>query len=153
MTTTLRPGDGNQATPGPTDRRPDPARAGGRWVFLSRSSLPTDPTARRLEKRGRWWLAVSYVLCPCHLPVTLSLAGLAFGGTALGSTIAGHATWVGIALTSAYAVVLWRGFRQLRRSKRALAAGESLQCSTSGCVIVPASGESGTSEPEPSTAL
>ncbi len=136
MTTTLRPAK-REAAPRPTDREPTPRGGGRRWVFLSRSALPADPTARRLEKRGRWWLTLSYVLCPCHLPITLTLAGLAFGGTALGTTIAGHATWVGIALTLAYALVLWRGFRQLRRSKQALAAGESLQCSTSGCAIVP----------------
>lgn len=137
MTTTLRPGESKHG-PGPTEGEPTPVGSRAKWVFLSRSSLPADPTARRLEKRGRWWLALSYLLCPCHLPITLTLAGLAFGGTALGATIAGNAIWVGIALTFAYALVLWRGFRQLRRSKQALAAGESLQCSTSGCVIVPA---------------
>ncbi len=137
MTSTLTPGGGEQAPPGSMDQEPAAERTRGRWVFLSRSSLPTDPTARRFEKRGRWWLALSYVLCPCHLPITLTLAGFAFGGTALGTAIAGHATWVGIALTFAYGLVLWRGFRQLRRSKQALAAGESVQCSTSGCVVVP----------------
>jgi len=109
-----------------------------RWVFLSRASLPEDPVARHLERRGRWWLVLSYVLCPCHLPVTLSLAAVLFGGSAIGATIAGNAGWVGGALTLAYALVLWRGFRQLRRAKRRLGAGETLQCSPDGCSIVPA---------------
>lgn len=137
MTTTMASVAAEQA-PAPANGRQSPERTRGAWVFLTRSSLPTDPTARGLEKRGRWWLALSYLLCPCHLPVTLSLAGLAFGGTALGTMIAGHAIWVGAALTGAYALVLWRGFHQLRRSKQALADGESLRCSASGCEIVPA---------------
>ena len=132
MTSTLKPA---QQTGNATKDR-------GRWVFLSRSSLPSDPTARRLEKRGRWWLALSYVLCPCHLPVTLGLLGVAFGGSALGTIVAGHTTWIGIALTAGYAVVLWRGFRQLRRSKQAVANGEVLRCSPTGCDIVPIPAES-----------
>ena len=139
MTTTLIAPDATQPTAPTTGGGTDPAvPGGGRWTFLSRSSLPTDPTARRLEKRGRWWLALSYVLCPCHLPVTLGLAGVVFGGTALGSAIAGHAVWVGVLLTALYGVVLWRGFRQIRMAKRALAAGETLSCSPTGCEIVPA---------------
>ncbi len=111
---------------------------GSRWVFLTRASLPADPVARGLERRGRWWLVLSYVLCPCHLPVTLSLAALVFGGSAVGATVAANAGGVAAVLTLAYVVVLWRGFRQLRRAKARLAAGEALRCSADGCAIVPA---------------
>ena len=105
------------------------------WVFLSRSSLPSDPRARRLEKRGRWWLVLSFVLCPCHLPITLALTGAVFGGTALGATVVANALWVGVVLTVLYALVLWRGFRHIRSAKRLLADGETLSCTPTGCAV------------------
>lgn len=107
------------------------------WAFLSKSSLPTDPVARDLEKRGRRWLVVSYVLCPCHLPVTLSLLAVAFGGTALGSVVVGHAGWVAAALTALYVGVLWRGFQRIRAAKRLVAEGFELDCSQGACAVTP----------------
>ncbi len=80
---------------------------------------------------------MSYIFCPCHLPITLALAGVAFGGTALGTMISGNAWWIGVAITSIYGVVLWRGFRQIRKAKCLLADGERLSCSTTGCEFVP----------------
>lgn len=106
--------------------------------FLSRSSLPDDPTARRDERRGRLWLVGSFVLCPCHLPVTMALIGVALGGTALGSSLAGHSIAVGVVMGTLYAFGVWRGFRHLRRAKARLAPGERLSCSTDECTVVPA---------------
>jgi hypothetical protein len=117
---------------------PTPPRRRGEWVFLKRSALPDDPDARRLEKKGRWWLVLSYVLCPCHLPITLTLLGLAFGGTALGSIIAGNAGWVAVVMVALYAAVLARGFTHLRRAKRLLAPGQRLSCTPDACEIVDA---------------
>jgi ABC-type nickel/cobalt efflux system permease component RcnA len=94
--------------------------------------------ARQHEKRGRKWLVVSYVFCPCHLPIVLMLLGAAFGGTALGATVSGNALGVGIALTAVYGVVLWRGFRQIRWAKRIEAAGGTLSCSPEGCTVTAA---------------
>jgi hypothetical protein len=109
----------------------------GRWVFFGRSSLPSDPQAREHEKRGRRCLVVSYFLCPCHVPITLTLTGTVFGGTALGAAITGNALRVGIVLSAAYIVVLWRGFRQIRRAKRIEAAGGTLNCTPDGCKVTP----------------
>lgn len=55
------------------------------WAFLGEGALPADPIARRHEKRGRRWLVVSYVFCPCHIPLILALVGAAFGGSTIGS--------------------------------------------------------------------
>jgi len=104
-----------------------------RWVFFGRSSLPSDPEARQREKRGRRWLVVSYFLCPCHVPITLAILGAVFGGTAAGAAITGNAFRVGAVLTTAYAVVLWRGFRHIRRAKRIEAARGKLACTAGGC--------------------
>lgn len=107
----------------------------GGWTFFGESSLPTDPVARSAEKRGRRWLVVSYLFCPCHIPVTLALVGALLGGTAFGAALTGNAVRVGVALTAVYAVVLWRGFREIRRAKRIEAAGGVLACTPQGCRI------------------
>lgn len=109
------------------------------WTFLGEGSLPDDPVARVHEKRGRKWLVISYVFCPCHIPITLALIGAAFGGTTLGAALTGNALRVGVGLTLVYALVLWRGFRQIRRAKKIEAAGGTLNCTPAGCSTVPAS--------------
>lgn len=110
--------------------------SGQRWAFFGESSLPRDPIAREHERRRRRWLVVSFLFCPCHVPILLVAAGAAFGGTALGALVAGHALSVGIVLTCAYAVLLWRGFRQIRQAKRLEAGGGSLRCGPDGCSVV-----------------
>lgn len=115
--------------------RPTQPSPEGRWTFFGPSSLPADPVARSYEKRGRKWLFVSYFLCPCHIPITLGLIGVAFGGTAIGAAVSGNPLRVGAALTLLYAIVLWRGFRQIRRAKRIEAAGGTLTCTPDGCEI------------------
>jgi hypothetical protein len=109
--------------------------AEGRWSFFGASSLPTDPVARSHEKRGRRWLLVSYLFCPCHIPLTLALLGALLGGSALGAALAGNAVRVGVALTAVYAAVLWRGFREIRRAKRIEASGGVLSCTPHGCEV------------------
>lgn len=105
------------------------------WAFLGEGALPANPIARRHEKRGRRWLVVSYVFCPCHIPLILALVGAAFGGSTIGAALSGNALGVGIALTAIYAVVLWRGFRQIRRAKQIEAASATLTCTPRGCDI------------------
>ena len=134
--TVSRPELDSQLRAGPTSEPAVEAKK-ARWVFFGKSSLPSDPQAREHEKRGRRWLVVSYFFCPCHVPITLTLAGVAFGGTALGAAITGNALRVGIVLTAAYGVVLWRGFRQIRRAKRIEAAGGTLNCAPDGCTATP----------------
>jgi len=87
----------------------------------------SDPDARKLENRGRLWIVVAYVLCPCHLPVTLSLLAMTLGGTTLGGVIATNAWPVGIALGTLSTLAVWRAFRHLRRAQ---AAGD---CGTGAC--------------------
>jgi hypothetical protein len=99
-----------------------------------------DAEARGLENRGRLWLVVSYLLCPCHLPVSMALLGAAFGGTAVGAAVTGNAWRTGLVLGALYVLALWRGFRSLRRAKARLAPGERLDCSgpDATCEVVPA---------------
>ncbi len=82
-------------------------------------------------------LVVSYLVCPCHLPVTMTLLGFAFGGTAVGSALAGNAGVVGVVLGAVYAFVLWRAFRSLRRARRLAGPGGRIDCSGDRCEVVP----------------
>ena len=114
------------------------SRFGDGTGFVSRSSLPGEPVARSHERRGRWWLIGSFVLCPCHLPVTMALLGLAFGGTAIGSALAGHSVAVGMVMGGLYGLGVWRAFKHLRRAKAGLSPGERLSCTAEQCEVVPA---------------
>ncbi|MDE0805559.1 MAG: hypothetical protein OSA99_19840 [Acidimicrobiales bacterium] len=102
-------------------------------MFFGADALPDDPTARLHERRGRRWLVLSYLLCPCHIPITLALIGAVLGGSALGAVLTGNAVRVAVVLTSLYGVVLWRGFRQIRIAKRLEASGRTLICTPTGC--------------------
>ncbi len=71
-----------------------------------------------LERRGRWWLAVSFLFCPCHLPLTLGLLASVLGGTAIGGLLRDHG-W----LAAAVIAVTWlagtaRGLIWIRRAER-----------------------------------
>lgn len=79
---------------------------------------------------------VSYLFCPCHIPLTLALLSATFGGTAIGAAATGSALWLGIGLTAVYALVLWRGFRQIRKAKQIEAAGGTIACTSAGCDLV-----------------
>lgn len=78
---------------------------------------------------------VSFLLCPCHVPMALALAGAILGGSTLGAAVTGNALPVGIVMSALYALMLWRGFRLIRRAKRIEAAGGRLRCTEDGCQV------------------
>ncbi|PYR26619.1 MAG: hypothetical protein DMF98_08435 [Acidobacteria bacterium] len=54
-------------------------------------------TPEQAENRGMAWVMGAFLICPCHLPLTLGLAATLLSGTAAGVTaiwLAG--TWRGI---------------------------------------------------------
>lgn len=107
-----------------------------RSSFFGEASLPSRPEARQHEKRGRRWLVVSFLLCPCHVPLALALAAAVLGGSTLGAAITGNGLRVGIVMTALYALMLWRGFRLIRQAKRLEAQGGRLDCTANGCEVV-----------------
>ena len=76
------------------------------------------PAATRLETRGMVWLVASFLVCPCHLPLTLGLAGLLLAGTTAGALLQSHPLVAGIVVTTVWAVGTWRGFHLLRAARR-----------------------------------
>jgi len=70
--------------------------------------------AARYERRGRLWILVAVVLCPCHLPLTLAL----LGGTMFGGLLTARQGWTFVGFGIAYVVALVVAFAQLRRARR-----------------------------------
>lgn len=81
------------------------------------------------ERRGRAWLMWSFIICPCHLPVTMTVIGTLLGGSALGTFLTRNTLAVGVVLGALYAVGLFIGFRHLR------AAAAAKDCRDSNCRV------------------
>ena len=75
-------------------------------------------TAARLETRGLFWLVGSFLVCPCHLPLTLGLVGLLLAGTTAGALLHDHPFAAGALVTTVWVAGTWRGFHLLRAACR-----------------------------------
>jgi|GEM_PF-1592266 len=73
-----------------------------------------DEYGRRQRRKGVWWVSVSFLLCPCHLPITLMVLSFLLGGSALGVVFRNNLIIAGILTTSIWAVGTWYGFRKMR---------------------------------------
>ncbi len=92
--------------------------------------LVVDPAeASHRERRGRRWLLWSFIFCPCHLPISMAVLAVAFGGTAFGTLISRNTLGVGIVFGLLYAAGVAVGFWHLR----AAAAGQD--CAGGTCDI------------------
>ncbi|MBA3338319.1 MAG: hypothetical protein H0T54_00950 [Geodermatophilaceae bacterium] len=91
-----------------TDARPDQAQR-----------LPLDDRAPRdpRERRGLWTVVGAFAICPCHLPITLSLLGLALGGSAAGAFLRNNVVLAGAVITIVWAALTWRGIWLLRHGR------------------------------------
>lgn len=74
-------------------------------------------SAAALERRGRAVLLWSFLLCPCHLPLTLGVVGALLTGTSAGVVLREHRWIAGTILTAAWLVGTLFGFRLLRRAQ------------------------------------
>jgi MerE protein len=69
------------------------------------------------ENSGLAWVIGSFLICPCHLPLTLIVAGTVFGGTTAGVLLRAHPIASGILITAAWVAGTWRGVRLLRAAR------------------------------------
>ncbi len=74
--------------------------------------------AARLETKGIFWLIGAFLVCPCHLPLTLGLVGFVLAGTALGALLQSHPFVAGALMTAVWAAGTWRGFHWLNAARR-----------------------------------
>ena len=88
---------------------PAPEHAG-----VAEAVEPSGPD--QLEHRGRLWLAISFLACPCHLPITLTLLAGVLGGTALGALLRDHALLAGLVIGATWLAGTARGLVLIRRA-------------------------------------
>jgi hypothetical protein len=70
------------------------------------------------ERRGRRWLIISFLACPCHLPLTLGLLAALLGGTALGAVVRDHTVLAGSIVAATWAAGTARGLWLIRQAER-----------------------------------
>lgn len=71
-------------------------------------------TEKGKRRRGITWVLGSFLLCPCHLPITLGILTAVFGGTALGAFFIHYSIIAGVIITLLWLAGTWYGFRLLR---------------------------------------
>ena len=80
---------------------------------------PVVISAPALERRGRAWLLWSFLLCPCHLPLSLAALTGVLAGTSFGVVLRDH-VWVAASLISAAWIFgTGYGLRLVRQAERA----------------------------------
>ena len=78
------------------------------------AACPVTPTPTHSEKRGLAWVVGAFLICPCHLPLTMALATAVLAGTAAGVLLRAHPLAAGVLVTAAWAAGTWQGIRHLR---------------------------------------
>jgi mercuric ion transport protein len=89
-----------------------------RPVLADAESVGSGPGAPVTEQRGRWWIFGSFLLCPCHLPLTLGILLSVLGGTAIGGLLRDHALTASLIITLGWVVGTANGFRLVRHAQR-----------------------------------
>lgn len=64
--------------------------------------------------RGLGLVLAAFVVCPCHLPLTLGVLATVLGGTWLGATVVAQPVPAGAIITLVWALGTWRGLRLMR---------------------------------------
>lgn len=79
------------------------------------------PVTRRpvhTENRGLAWVAGAFLICPCHLPLTIGMASTVLAGTTAGLLLRAHPLAAGVLITASWAAGTWRGIHHLRAAGR-----------------------------------
>jgi len=74
-------------------------------------------TPEQADRRGVLWVAGAFVLCPCHLPITLWVIGALLSGTALGAAFTGHLFVAGAVISIVWLAATLHGFNLMRRAR------------------------------------
>jgi hypothetical protein len=60
----------------------------------------------------------AFLICPCHLPLTMAIAATALAGTTAGMLLRAHPLAAGLLITAAWAAGTWRGIYHLRADRK-----------------------------------
>lgn len=83
--------------------------------YITNAPTTLTPT---LERKGRAWLLWSFLLCPCHLPLSLGALGLVLGGTSVGTLLRDHAWIAGTIITLTWLAGTAYGFSLIKKSQK-----------------------------------
>ena len=86
-------------------------------MMFRNAACPLTPA--QAEKRGLAWVVGAFVICPCHLPITLAVFGTLLAGTAAGALFRGHLILAGAVISIAWLAATWHGFRLMRSGEQA----------------------------------
>jgi cytochrome c biogenesis protein CcdA len=75
-------------------------------------------TPAQAENRGLAWVLGAFVICPCHLPLTLWGLAALLSGTAVGALLNAHSYVAGAAISGVWLAATWRGVRYFRAASR-----------------------------------
>jgi hypothetical protein len=84
----------------------------------AKECCPSGTAAERIERRGTAWVMAAFLICPCHLPITLWAVATVLAGTGAGLAIRQHPAAAGIVITAAWLSATWHGFRLVRRASK-----------------------------------
>ncbi|PWT83006.1 MAG: hypothetical protein C5B57_07685 [Blastocatellia bacterium] len=82
------------------------------------AACPVSLTPEQAEKRALAWVIGSFLICPCHLPLTLSLVAAVLSGTAAGALLRGHPYVAGSLITGAWLAGTIRGILYFRSAQQ-----------------------------------
>jgi Fe2+ transport system protein B len=86
-------------------------------MSIRRAACPVSLTPEQAERRALAWVIGSFLICPCHLPLTLSLAATVVSGTAAGALLRGHPYVAGSLITAAWLAGTLRGVLYFRSAQ------------------------------------
>ena len=70
---------------------------------------------------GFAWIIGAFVICPCHLPITLGILAVLLAGTAAGAFVTVHPYVAGTILSLLWLAATLYGFRRLRAAEDGVA--------------------------------
>jgi len=82
---------------------------------MRNASCPLTP--EQADRRGIAWVIGSFVLCPCHLPITLGVLVAVLSGTAIGVLVRSHLYLAGAIISIAWLAGTLHGFNLMRRAR------------------------------------
>jgi cytochrome c biogenesis protein CcdA len=75
-------------------------------------------TPEQAEKRGMAWVVGAFLICPCHLPLTLAAMAAVLSGTAAATVLHQHPYAAGAVVTVTWLAGTLRGVWYFRASQR-----------------------------------
>jgi cytochrome c biogenesis protein CcdA len=79
-------------------------------------SCTVEVRAGQGEIRGLAWVIGAFLICPCHLPLTLALLATLLSGTAAAALLHNHPYLAGAVITLVWMAATWRGIRHIREA-------------------------------------